>query len=226
MKTLFIDFAETLGYRANPELDTDLLIINKYVGKTINNLAESYVTYCNTSNIYDRKLSFAKFKSEYEFTVQHFQEFLSSYYSPTSAKSISEQIATDKYNTLCHKLYPDVMPFLIKYCKLFEIIILSDGRPSRRRTLELLGLNKYCSDFYISDEIGFLKTNVKFYKNIFKKVKCQDPIYFVDDYIVNLDTLSHLKKIIGILIDRKNINISKNIKYKIVSKLSSNIFNE
>lgn len=221
MNTLFLDFAETLGYRNSPEIESDLTIISKYLKLHSNEIGNKYEDYLKTSNFYDRSLSFPSFSAELEFTVSHFQDFLSKQINIQNSISLAEDIAKEKYQTLVHSLYSEVYGALREYKQKYVIYILSDGRPSRRKTLDQLELKDFCEEYFISDEVGFLKRNDEFYKAISTKICLTGDVYFVDDQEINLDAFSKVLKAKCILMDRKHSLKRDETKYITIDKLPS-----
>ena len=167
---IFIDFAETLGYRILPEFETDLQIMENILGVSDRDLKGKYESYCLSSNLYDRSLTFKDFKEELKLTEHHFGGFLNTYLNLNNFEDKAREISISKYRTLAHVLYPDAIPALENYKKGGNVYIISDGRPSRRKTLELLNLNSYAKQFFISDEIGFLKNDKNFYFLMINKI--------------------------------------------------------
>ncbi len=204
---IFLDFAKTLGFRVTAEIDTDFLILSEITkGKT--DISKSlYQEFVKKSNLYDRSLRFNNFSNEKQFTKKHFFKFFMSLgVGSKSASILSTSITNKKYSTLCHRLYSEVERVLKEYKKVGMLYVLSDGRPSRRLTLDQLGLSKYCQGYFVSDELGVMKNNVNFYRKVLEKVKIFKNIIFIDDLIINLDTFDSVTRIKGYFLDRHGVN--------------------
>ena len=219
IKYFFLDFAETLGFRPIPEVDIDLNILSEVIDLKNHDLRGKYIDFCQNNNLYDRTLSFTDFQSEFDFTVKHFDSFIQKILLISDSESRARHISETKYNTLAHRLYEDAATALENYRLAGEVYILSDGRPSRRKTLDLLGIKNYCNEYFISDEIGFIKSEKDFYKIVLEKTNCAGDIYFFDDLIKNLDTFSEVVDLKGVLVDRKGLVKQEDVKYKLVHEL-------
>lgn len=219
-KLIFLDFAETLGYRAYNEIDSDILLLKEQVREENQINRDIYETFLKKSNLYDRSLSFHDLDEEKRFTTKHFFDFLVSVgVDKNYVEKQSEEVTEKKYSTLYHSLYPEVTETLMAYRDLGKIYVISDGRPSRRLTLEMLGLMDYCQDCFISDEIGVTKDNPSFYKKIIETVGQSKDIVFIDDIVKNLETFDSVFTITGYLMDRHGSNSGYNGKYILVNKL-------
>lgn len=219
MINIFIDFAETLGFRVLPEIETDFKIVSNVLGIFDQRLKDDYENYCFTSNLYDRSLTFESFKEEMDLTTRHFAGFLKKRPTVNNVDQKAKKISELKYLTLTHALYPDVKPALENYKKMGNIFIVSDGRPSRRNTLNLLNLDCYAKTYFISDEVGYLKNDKNFYLLIMKQIDLSDKVYFIDDLVSNLDTFTEVRDVDCILVDRKNVYEPSQVKYSLVNKL-------
>ncbi|MFA5828420.1 MAG: HAD family hydrolase [Candidatus Shapirobacteria bacterium] len=224
MNTLFLDFAETLGYRNISEFESDLKIISKYAELDPGLISKKYKGYLRISQFYDRSLSFKDFKAELEFTTKHFSRFLTKELDIPNGEFIGEKIATDKYQTLTHSFFPEVGDALTHYAKDSQIYILSDGRPSRRNTLDLLGLNQFCKGYFISDEVGFVKSDTGFYNKVLQKIGIKGKVYFIDDAIDNLNAFCKVLRVECILMDRKHLLDKKGLKYLVLDSLPSLLY--
>ena len=223
MNTIFLDFADTLGYRINPEIEQDLEMLYKYVNIDPKIIYFSYREYIKSHHFYERDLSFKNFESELVFTVEHFFNFLVNIVDENNSKVLSKLIADQKYKNSTHALYPEVLSILSNYIKHSQIFILSDGRPSRSKTLELLGLNKFYKNCFISDEIGFVKNQSDYYLKILKKIKIYGSVFFIDDHIDNLHTITKVMEAKCILMDRKLLQTNNDSEFLTVHRLPNKL---
>jgi FMN phosphatase YigB (HAD superfamily) len=220
MKFIFLDFAETIGYRKSLEIDTDFEILASICHNNLKVAKDSYLSFSSSSGFYDRSLTFSSFFEEKEYALRHFRGFLNlCSREKLDNYSTVKYIVELKYNTITHALYPEVIECLEKYKKIGKVFILSDGRPSRRITLKQLSLDKYCEEFFISDEMNFTKKESTFYKKVLDKVGWTADNIFLDDQLINLDEFSRISTIKGYLIDRHKQYLTYLGKYTYVNEL-------
>lgn len=221
MKVLLLDFAETLGHRQLPEIQTDFSLISKEIEEVPFSF-EDYKNFQTNNNYYDKGLKFSDFDTEVEFSVGYLARFLEKYLSKKESAEKSARIVAKKFSQSAHSLYTDTISFLNNYKKTYRIFILSDGRPSRRKTLESLGLDRYCERMYVSDEVGYTKNQPEFYLFAGRFGKKPEIVY-IDDQLKNLDALFSIRFFSGFYIDRKNSDPNYTGKYRRVTKLPLDI---
>lgn len=215
---IFLDFAETLGYRIKPEIETDLCILRELIPQS-DLTDEKYHEFVQKNNIYNRFLSFHSLDEEKNYTKKFFFEVISTITNNELANDLADKVTEKKFSTLCHALYPEVQTTLLSYQNVADMYMLSDGPPSRKLTLQQLGLGKFCRDFFISDEIGVTKNNTDFYHRVLKITGPSSKITFIDDQLENLDTLAKITLIQGFYVDRHQADQSYSGKYVHVNEL-------
>lgn len=202
MKYIFIDFAETIAYRVKNDYWSDIKIVENFVG--ISGINEAFQQVLDEFNIYDRSdLWFGNLEEESDYYIRFFSKIL---YILNKDEHFAKKIVLEKMNECRHKIYSDVLPFLKTVSKNYSIIIVTDGRPSRRKSIESLNIGNYISNIYTSDELGFHKSSIDFFKKVLKieNVDARSKVTLIDDDFESVMSAQNLG-IHSILINRRSI---------------------
>jgi FMN phosphatase YigB (HAD superfamily) len=222
---IFLDFAETLGYAVHSEKEFDYLIIKSILGDNFDVLESEYGNKEEENDlisIYSKSVNYKNISEEKSYCLKYFKTVLTKHCHKNKVSKLAE-LVTDKKFSLCrHRLYPEVLNRLNNYVKFANVFVLSDGKPSRKITLEFLGIDKYFSGCFISDEIGVLKDKTNFYKIVLSRINISGRIIFIDDLKTNLDAFGRVCEIEKYLIDRRGVNKELDISYKYINKLPIN----
>lgn len=188
---ILIDFAKTLGYKIKKDFDFDLELIADISGIEISRLKLKLNNSILPSHIYCNE----------PFLNKNLEEELNSYRNYYRElfdilgvnHSLLDQLLLKRRSQIRHELYKDSLNFLNKYYKYHKIYLVTDGKPSRRLTLDSLKLNKYFQNIFISDELGFLKNDPRYFKKIIndESLDVKNTI-LIDDIDEVLNTASNL----------------------------------
>lgn len=191
---ILFDLGDTLIYRDRSLIDCDLnLICDTYniptskVQKALNKWSITYPgvyspwkdnNKCFTlesEDIYNKDFFIKVFKE------LNLDEFVDNYYN-------------QRIRQTWYKIFPKTMFYLSMLRKRSYVLgIFTNGRPSRRRTLEQLNISEYFDPnyFFISDEIKLTKPHLKTFKYI-ENILSPNRIIFCDDETQNIQVAKKL----------------------------------
>lgn len=180
-KYIFIDFAETLGYRIKSEYEGDLHIVHTITGISLDKIRETSLEIKKEVDIYDRTPHwYENLERELDQYVIYFELILKRLGCNIK---LARNIVEKKLMDIRHALYTDVKDFFEQLKNDYKFIVVSDGLPSRRVTVKNLGLDGYLTNMYTSDELGMFKSTPLFFQKVFLELGITDSenVFLIDD---------------------------------------------
>lgn len=182
-KILLFDLGNTLIYRNRSHFDFDVELILSCIPMCTEDKVKSILESVKKKypEMYDHSLTsdrFVNIDSEDKFVKEFFEEV----FALLNSIEFLNEFINKRQNQIRYLLYPEVLEVISNLSLKYNLGILTNGRPSRRRVLKLLNLDQYLNAelFFISDEIGKAKP----YKDIFDyvgKATTGKVIYLIDD---------------------------------------------
>ncbi len=182
-KIIYFDLGDTLLYRVKTqkEFDIDALISVTGLSKDIvvKTIGSDY------DNMYTPRLDKSTLNLKQEMDNQR-KLLLATLVTLGKGNQINELLLF-RSRQKRYKLFPGVIRYLTKLKPLYDLGIITNGRPSRRIVMKNLGiLNFFIPDLiYISDEMGASKPDLEISK-IVKGREFYDQVILVDDEENNL----------------------------------------
>lgn len=188
-KTFLFDLGNTLIFREKSHLDFDIELVLNYfpeltkkgIANVIESVSKSY------PEMYDHSITGSQFnslESEDKFVRNFFKEV----FTLLGNTKVLEDFDTERKNQMRYISYPGVTDLLTQLQETYELGILTNGRPSRRRVLSLLKLDSYFNQnfFFISDELGKAKPYTDVFVHVSNILKGRE-ICLIDDEQRNID---------------------------------------
>lgn len=145
---------------------------------------ELYSVYNTMNKEFWKKFELGEITSE-ELKSARFEKFFSHIGKSISGKECDEEYR--KYLAMGDQLFKGVTVILEKLSKSHVLCVATNGIALTQKTrLKNNDLNKYFSNIFISEEIGYKKPDKEFFDHIFKQLKIKDK----SEVIIIGDTLS------------------------------------
>lgn len=179
---IMFDVGDTLLYRTASRLDQDVEFLSGLSGLSpakvkarIEAVTQKYPWFYDYSQpIEDRECIDLVFEKQQ--TIKVLREITKT----LGVKQDPETLYEERLKSLGYQLFDNTLPILGKLSEGYKLGVVTNGRPSRRIILEMLGVMQFIdhSLIFISDELGLSKYDQQLYDLISSKA---EKIYFVDD---------------------------------------------
>jgi len=184
-KVVFFDLGDTLIYRTISLQEFDFSLLSKYISnkssnELINILDEANKTFPEINSHRFFSEGFKSFEIEYQRQVSYYLYLCKKLNIEVNPETLADQ----RFSNSPYQLFVGAISLLDQLqSKNIKIGIMTNGRPSRRKVLEQLGILHYFSPelIFISNEIGFAKPNIGFYDFVNLIITINRDVVLVDD---------------------------------------------
>lgn len=201
---LLFDLGDTLLHRNRPHIEWDVDLINSLTGidkQDIQNTINASLT--GFDGIYKFYLDNEKCKT-LEAEDAYYTSFFQLVFSKLNASQYVTEFLFKRRNESRYVLYPDTIKYLELLKTKYTIGVVTNGRPSRHRVLDQLGLTPYFSFVFVSDEIGCKKPDAAFFTYVQNELESStSTVILFDDEAKNI-VAAQAFGWTAILIDHKN----------------------
>jgi len=186
LQLILFDLGNSLFYKSKSHLDYDIDLINLHTHlrpSLIKTLIEKYSAL--NPEIYDYSINSKKSLSEED---RFDKNFFYKVFNEMGKKDLLSHFLSDRKTQIRYELYKESVHLLsLLSAKGYPLGILTNGRPSRRRVVNLLKIDSFFEKKYIfiSDEIGFSKPNQEVFRHV-SDVVGYNNITLCDDEEINI----------------------------------------